>query len=380
MKFRLLILIAVFFVVLMTSLSSQNIYLLVLLSFACFLLIPFNKYWDSIAAALIIFSLFYTIMIILKGEVKSGFTTISYLVSPVSFYRLGRYFMDMITAEKSRLRFFLFMALAYLLNVFILTFIDVSIVGVVNEDRVLLAHSATDDALAATLYGLMASVGIGCFGGVMGKNIRFTTRVAYVLLVLTSIFSVVHLVNRTGLVVSLVCIFVTLCYRENFKFNKIILYVLLCAIIGVGLFFSEVIDPDIIDAYQKRELDTTMGLTTAGGRTELWFKALGDLIVSPLGWEQEGYAHNMWLDMARVSGWFALVPFLIATFIYLSQLCKLVRMNFSNVAQILISMNLSMFLAAFVEPVIEGSILFFSILMFIWGITSNICRQEQISR
>ena len=377
MKFRKLILLVLLFAVLLTSLFPQNIYLLILLSMSGFLLLPLKKYWDQIAIAIILFSLFYTIMVVLGGEFKSGFMTLSYLITPVSLYRYGRFMMDEDVEEKPRIRLIMFMAFAYLLNVFVLTIVDMSIVGIVNEDRALLGHSADDDALAATLYGLMSSVGVGMLGVLLARKVG-VQRIFSLVVVVMSLLVVVHLINRTGLVVAVVCLFFTILYRENFKVFKILLLAGVLALVGFAVFASGLIDPELLEAYQKREAARGMGLSTAGGRTDLWFEALGELFVSPLGWKQHSYAHNMWLDLAKIGGWFAFVPFTVAPFMYFKRLWKLVRMPYSNIALLLISMNVAMLLASFVEPVIEGSMLFFAFLMFLWGMTVSFVNKSRL--
>ncbi len=378
MKFKKLILLVLLFAVLLTSLFPQNIYLLILLSMSGFLLLPLKKYWDQIAIAIILFSLFYTIMVVLGGEFKSGFMTLSYLITPISLYRYGCFMMDEDVEEKPRIRLIMFMAFAYLLNVFVLTIVDMSIVGIVNEDRALLGHSADDDALAATLYGLMSSVGIGMLGVLLARKIGVFQRIISFVVVVMSLLAIVHLINRTGLVVAVVCLFFTILYRENFKVFKILLLATILALIGFAFYASGLIDPELLDAYQKREAERGMGLSTAGGRTELWLEALGELLVSPLGWEQHGYAHNIWLDMAKIGGWFAFVPFMLATFLYFKRLWSLIRLPYSNLALLLISMNVAMLLASFVEPVIEGSMLFFAFLMFLWGMTVSVVNKSRL--
>ena len=108
----------------------------------------------------------------------------------------------------------------------------------------------------------------------------------------------------------------------------------------------------------------------AGGRTELWLDAIGNLFVSPLGWKLDRYAHNLWLDIARVVGWLAFFPFVKATVSYMMKVKTILRNGGENgTLMLLLSVNVAMLLNAAVEPVIDGSPLFFSLLMMIWGMT-----------
>lgn len=372
MKFRKIVLLIVFFAVLLTSLFPQNIYLLVLFSALTWILLPYKKWWDWVSIGLLMFSIFYAVMIVLTGQIKSGFLTISYLISPVAFYRFGRYLMTEYRTDNARFRLLLFMAYAYLLNVFVLTAVDISVVGIINEDRMLLGTSTSDDALAATLYGLMTSVGIGCVGACFAKEQKMVIRLLYFILVALSLLTVIHLVNRGGLVILLICLLGAMLINYRNSVGKL-LVVLIALTMGVVILINlDILSGDVIDAYEKRNDVRGYGVESAGGRTDLWLMSIENLFRYPMGWEQESYAHNLWLDMARIGGWISLFPFIVVTIVALRKLSILYRKGFSSFASMIVVLNLAMFLAAFVEPVIEGSMLFFCMLMFVWGITISV--------
>ncbi len=363
-------------ILLLTSLFSQNIYILVLFSGLAWGVLPLDKYWDNKSILLLLFSFFYTIVIILEGRVKSGFLTISYLITPCIFYRLGNYLVSEYHKEEQRMKLLLFTSAAFLFSTFILTIIDISVVGLVNTDRTLLGTSSNDDAMAATLYGLMTSVGIGCLGGVFANRLSALVRVLFAVISFMSLLVVVHLVNRTGLVLFIVCILVILLYKTNYSLYKFLPLVLIFIVSLIALFKLEIIDNSVLEAYSSRENNYNYGFSTAGGRTELWLHSIQNLLVNPFGWDQSYYAHNLWLDIARVGGWFALIPFFILTCQMLTCFLKLLRTPYSDFNLLIITMNISTLLAASMEPVIEGSILFFSLLMFLWGVSCRIQKEE----
>lgn len=178
-KYKILLL--AFFVVLITSLWANNIYLLFGFSALCWITIPQKKWWDGMSISLFIFSVFYGLMIIMHGKVNSNFNLFSYMIAPVAFYRFGRWSMNIFKEDKSRQKFLIFSMLLYLGYFFLLTFKDIAIVGIVNPTRVLLGDVGNDHAMAATLYGLMASVEIGCIAAIFVKKRKFldTFRVYY---------------------------------------------------------------------------------------------------------------------------------------------------------------------------------------------------------
>jgi hypothetical protein len=147
---------------------------------------------------------------------------------------------------------------------------------------------------------------------------------------------------------------------------------LLLVFIVVGVFLSEsgILGSDVTEAYADREDNADAESASAGGRTELWLDAVGNLFISPLGWQLDRYAHNLWLDIARVGGWLAFFPFVKATISYLLRFKHVLKSaSKDNTLLILLSINVAMLLNAFVEPVVDGSLSFFSLLMLVWGLT-----------
>lgn len=107
--------------------------------------------------------------------------------------------------------------------------------------------------------------------------------------------------------------------------------------------------------------------------------AVKNLFFNTFGW-QGRFAYNLWLDIARVSGIYALIPFLIATFINIKKCFKLFVGTDSVLGILLVGLNVSFFVSSIVEPVIEGSIFYFSLYMLLWGITSAITKNIQLKK
>ncbi len=364
-------------IVLITSLWARNIYLLFGFSIMCWIIIPHKKLWDNSAVSLLVFSLFYGLMIFMNNRLESGLYLLSYLIAPVAFYRLGRWSMTIIRKEYSRQFFLLISILCYLIYLFIITFKDIAIVGIVNETRKLLGD-LKDDTLNATLYGMTTSIGIGCIGSIFTNKQNIWLKSGYIIVSMLSLLTIIHLVNRTGLITCLCCILGTLIFSTKYNISKKIGILFIILFVGFIIIRADIIEQDILDAYSKREDNSTYGTSTAGGRSYKWSMALENLFKFPMGWDdRDGHAHNLWLDIARVSGILPLLPFLLTTYSHLKNILYLIRKQTkSNFVILLISINIAMLLSSFVEPVIEGSLLFFCILMMIWGITKNIAMEN----
>lgn len=375
-KYKILLL--AFFVVLATSLLGYNIYLLFAFSVLCYVFIPYKKYWDKVAVSLFLFSLFYALILLINEKNTSSYLPISYVISPIAFYRFGRLSMNIFKEDNSRKKILMFSILLYLGYFFLLIFKDILIVGIVNQSRSLFDVGGKS-TMAATLYGLMTSIGIGCIAVIFVKKENFWIRLGFITLALLALLGVIHLVNRTGVVIFVACIVFSFFISTKFNIPKMLGALFILLILGFVVIQTGLVDQSVLDAYAQREESSTHNASSMGGRSDMWLFAIGSLFTSPFGWESVGYtyAHNMWLDIARMAGLLAFIPFLIATILHGKNLLKLVRNRYlTNFTAIIISINVAMLLSSFVEPVIEGSFLFFCILMMIWGITKSLAMEK----
>lgn len=372
LKFKYQILFLVIGVVLLTSLWANNIYLLVIFSIFTYAILPVRKYWDGTTCAIFAFSFLYSTVVLITKQYTSGFILISLLISPVGFYRFGRWLMSCFREEKIRHYIILYLILCYILPLLIITFKDIAIVGIVNTSRVMLGEVDDAGGLSATGYGLIASFGIGGIASLFTKSKPVFIKVTYAVLSILSLLVVVHLVNRTGLITFLCCFILTaIISAKTSKSRNLVILVTVGTIIM--LILKSVGGPitEVIEAYQYREIHS-IDATQLGGRSAIWMDALTKLATHPLGWSRIHYAHNMWLDIARVGGWGALFLFIIVTYNWFKCVIKVTQKSFTPFALIIVSINIAMFLSSFVEPIIDASVLYFALLMLILGVTTSI--------
>lgn len=373
------ILLLALFPVLISSLWLYNLYLLYFFAVLCWIIIPYKKWWDGISIPLLFFSVFYAGIVLYKG-VNPGWSFIfSMLFAPTAFYRLGCFLMKHIRDEMQRQKMLIYIIGFYLLPLFLLTAQDIALTGLINDSRKMLLDLGEDDSMAATLYGLMASAGIGFIGTIFIKQQNKWLKMGLIIVSALSLLSVIHLVNRTGLVICAACLFVGFALSTRMNVSKMLPLLLVFIVVGVFLSESGILGGDVSDAYADREdRNDDANSANAGGRTEVWLDAIGNLFVSPLGWKLESYAHNLWLDIARVGGWLAFFPFVKATIAYMMKVKNTLRNGGENgTLMLLLSVNVAMLLNASVEPVIDGSFSFFSLLMMIWGMTVTIMNQDK---
>ena len=308
----------------------------------------------------------------MNDEIGSGFIILSHLVAPVAFYRFGRWLMTLFYDNTDRLRFVFFSILCYLLPLLLLTLQDILLVGIINETRVMLNDLGRDNTLAATLYGLMSSVGIGCIAAIFMKQEKPFLKIGYITLSLLSMMVVIHLVNRTGVIIFFASIIVSFFISTRMRLSQIIPALFIVCLLTFIIFKSGLISPDVIDAYANREISSAASATEFGGRSVIWADALRKLFSNPFGWERVRYAHNLWLDIARVGGWLALFPFVIVSLVFFKNIIKILIRKSECFDILIITILFSMFLNSCVEPVIDGSMLFFSLLLMFNGMAKNL--------
>lgn len=367
-----------YFVVLFTSIwSNVSVYIIVVFCLLGMLILPIRKYLDKTAVLLGLFSVFYCIPILFAG-VGSWFNFASYLLCPVIFYIYGKYVVDKLRESKLIALFFAVSILLFSIVLYVSAIQDIIQNKFVNITRSfsIWGMDGGQDSLSATLYGLVASLGL------VGLSVAFTRTVLtksvkgmFLLLFVLSMLTVLHLVNRTGIVIATVCVFCVSTYCSQGKVWRLLMVGLLVFVSFLLLIELNVINQNVIDAYTNRN-EGGSSVSSVGGRWDMWTDGIQNVFRYPLGWDVEGaqygYAHNLWIDVARVSGILPFLCFLMATLISYGKLFKLLRSKDMTIVPLLLGLNVCFFLSTFVEPVVEAIPLYFYLYMMLWGIQNAV--------
>lgn len=343
-----------------------------ILSLFCILivfLVPWNLYIDGLSVLILAFTISFTAIGIVSGFITDIHTMIAYFIPSIFFYCLGRYIVDVIDCKEQLLWLVLVIIALYLFEIYFSIFQSVTSTGnIINTSRLFYFNGNEGRQLTATLVGLGASLGfVGLPMSIIYKSNRLI-RVLYFFLFLFSLITTIHLVNRTGLVICVCVLAITLIYYHKSNVIKIFWGVIICFFLYLLLNKLGVISSDVFDAYAARnETD----LTTGGDRTEKWEEALQHLFTSPFGWAEnngttEFYVHNMWLDIAKVTGLLPFFLLILCTISSFRTLFKLLTVRKDIVVALLLSLNGCFFMSCFVEPVYGG--LHFFLYVMIWGV------------
>lgn len=339
----------------------------------------YKRYIDRMSIYIILFAFTYSYI-----GVYNGFMTIGDVVGQclplLPFYLFGSYLKDRVKSESIFSLLLLLILIFYAYEIYYTILYDITETRrVLGASREFYFYGDEDRKLTATLVGLNVSLGmVGFPACIIMKNNKIL-RLGYFVVASMSLLTTIHLQNRTGLIVAIACTISVLLYYFKDNIVKVLVYVLGITFLGVFLFKYKILSSDIIRVYSERnEYDTDV----AGGRTRRWYESLDNLFSHPFGdymnnMEISDYAHNMWLDIAKVTGLFPFVFLCLITllsFRFQWLLCKY------TVKNVFVGLSFGIFVAfilsSFVEPLYGGLHMF--IWLFICGTQKRYIDQKSI--
>ena len=362
----------VFAVMLYMSAAKGISYIMLAFAIIALFIVLQSKLTDRTALYLLLFSISYSIMLLMNGDTVRWPV---YLLCPCVFYVFGRYVTTKFN-NVALLEFLILTIFLFALRTYIASVVDVLEGGFFNTYRAMNRSGQGDGDLTATLFGLNVSLGfVGLVAYFVKTNygnrlIKFLLLISFAL----SLFTVLHLVNRTGLFVFVLCSAAMLLSISVKQGGRILVALLI--LVGILIVFVPSLRSafmDISASYQYREEMEYAGggVMTMGNRLWRWTDAIGRVFTSPFGWEgqtQYNYVHNMWLDAAMFGGFFSFLFMLLATVRGVRYVAILRHLSKNIIVILLIGLTVASFASAFVEPVLIGSDIYFYLMCMFWGI------------
>lgn len=367
-----------FFLILMIfSTTNFNIYVTTIFSLFMLFSISWKKYVNKEFIVLLFFSISYSLVLWAKGFLYFRVFMFCLFIAPIMFYSFGRYVVGRMRNPNLIVAFLALFTFLFSINLYVSTLIDIQKNGFIDFFREvsLIGYEVKNEAnaLAATLLGLVASLGLVGLSIFVycSNNLNLDVRCVFVVLFLFSLLTVVHLINRTGLVVFLLSFLGVTLYNIKRRFWKVLGICIWGILFVCFIYFFDLINlEEIVNAYSARELNGAK-IGEAGGRIKRWTDAIAFLVENPYGYHSlktyVPYAHNMWLDVGRVAGFFVMVLLLLATILSSITLLKLLKQKDTFLSSIFLAYNIVFFLSCMVEPVIEGFPLYFFFYVMLWG-------------
>lgn len=352
-----------------TCLGYSHVYLVCV--FCVWVLVRYNpqQKMDRTGSLLLLFGIIHYLIIFLYGKGGGIVLTLANAFSPFIFYFYGKELVKLFHKEESMLGVLLIIMIFFLFPIFNNVIVDLNDVGIVNKGRMM--GEEENELIKATILGMMTSIGLVGLPVFMSiqKPIKSTKALLFLALAILSLLTCVHLVNRSGIFIFVICIGVTLLYLSA-KSKGRILFLLMILFAVLGYVMNQTFYGDIVNAYEERNLGD-MGMQTAGGRTELWSKGVSFLFTHPFGWSDLiGYCHNLWLDVARDTGIISFVIVIVAFVRGHKPIFKLLKIKNSSWICALLGLNICFFVASFVEPVTHAGPYFFDLYCMFFGLQS----------
>lgn len=354
-------------------------------TYAALILIPIliskpgiNKCTDSLLVIICFYSFTYAIFTLLNGFYENAIGNVFFQsLYPPTFYLLGKWLVKART-DYLYILFFLIISLISI-SVFIDVVNDIRENQFINVLRTIEREDGTKSS-AATNLGMRVSLAISSIG-VMFSPVLNAKEKNYKIAILTvsllGIMCAVHLINRTGVVISFVSIFVLLIVNiKKYSIIKLLLIITLSSILFAVYFPTMQLGAKVEEAYSQRSQTETSN-AIAGDRGWRWQRGIEDIINYPIGYsgvEERGtYAHNFWLDTSATGGFMSLMFLMIVTFVHLKRSVRLLfYMKNGLLKSIIICCNIGFFLTCFVEPVMEGYMIYIFLFFFFIGMNSQI--------
>ena len=368
----------------MGNYSHYFLFLLLPLTFS----VKFNRGTFLVA----LFSVCYCLAFALRGGDDTSLSMwIFYSLYPYILYQIGRYFGKKLIAPESVFTLICILSMCIGLTAIVDNIKDYIESGqIINVTRAISENISRSNIISATGYGMMLALGLG-FGCVffISAATAYDRKIKIIIGIyaLLSLFATVHMVNRTGIVISVVSIIITF-FLPPINIRKVRVIILVTGIILLLFNYYILSSSDysqIQDAYNAREIDSYHDSSSAGGRTDLWLAGLSQMSENFWGASQlygmpNIYAHNLWIDAGIKGGIPSFFTLLVITIGIIKTITKLFKSKIFSVFErnTLLVLGVVFFLQSFTEPIIEGITQFFWLFLFYWGILNEYLSRQYV--
>lgn len=373
------VLFVIILLALLFQLTDKGIYPIMALSVGlCILAFTNRRLVDGTALMLLAFSV---LLFLFTPSYKSGAFVVTTLFGPFSFYLYGKYLVLRAKGDKEIMSIVILLIIIAFSFLFWRSVVHTLVTGTQDYSMRQLDVEGNSQELGATLFALVASLGLSGLAIFVGSKSRRGNIIIWLFLVafILSFLGTTMLVNRSGLVVPLIPLAVMILYNSRGHLFRTFFILAVVTAIGVLLYNNYMANSDIVRAYELRS-ETIQG--AGGDRFWRWADAINRLFTYPMGWSNASnvgytYVHNMWLDVARMGGLFPFITFLIATIQIVIVQLKLFKIKNDDVVVILLSLFVAISSASAIEPVIEGSPVYFVFSISFWGMSKEYLVESQ---
>lgn len=319
-----------------------------------FIAYTLNNKLDKTAGIILLYVFTYVFFSIFNGFTYPLSTLILYLISPFIFYQYGHIIVSKCNSNNMCMFIWFVIIFTYCVDIFCITIQNIIVSGqIINPTRFFSFNEEDPTKVSATGIGLpmdIGMIGLPMFFIVKSKYLR----ICFISLFFLSLLTTLHLLNRTGLIIAAFCSIsiIFLHYRKNIK--KIFIFFFVIIFIVYIMFYLNIINDELLEFYNSRNED----FSTMGSRSYRWSDAFNHLFFYWFGWydgNDSYFIHNMWLDIARISG---IIPFSLLCYLTYDSFRKvlfLMKHLNSTLSFMLLGLNICFFSSCFVEPIYGGT-------------------------
>ena len=340
---------------------------------------------------LLSFSIWHEVNFLFSANEHSIYYSFAVLLMPVAMYLAGTTVATKVQSKKSVVNFLLYCSVAYSVIPILSVLKDILENGFSIGTRSIellwgARGAAATTATSATVIGGylgIPSAGLALSAVMKKKNEPSTVFWISIILWLLSMACAVRLGNRTLIGVSVVILLFSL--TINFKTITTKKWLVLSLLgIATAYYLNAInIDSNLLSYYADRIENDDFGVSSFGGRFQIWERSLNNLLASPFGWDRDSnitYSHNFWLDVARTSGLVGTLLLISINIINIRYIFKLYKIyqNKKLMLTYIISISISIYIFFFLEPIMEGFYHLFLFFCLLHGLIYGLVRRARI--
>lgn len=310
-------------------------------------------------------------------------TVLIYLILPPSAYIMGRLVANKNSID-SLIVIIFFCALFFSAISLCSVYMEILKNGFLGLSRnIALIGMPEDIEYAATGITSRLIVNIALIGTLLVADHKPNERkfkVAFILLFCVAICCVMRLGSRTGLAIAAISIITAICYNwSKYRLTHKVFLLIIFSISSIIIYsvLAELEEYFIFTFFMDRVDHSDAGILTLGGRSQQWEYFWGTAWEYPLGAysiNKGHYAHNIWLDAARVAG---IVPFFSLVIMTLGFIYNTYKVLINNriskfFKTLVLLLSVSIVFQFSMEPVLEGVPMLFILFCLLWGMTKEV--------
>ncbi len=303
---------------------------------------------------------------------------IKYLISPIGGYLIGLTLASTRKEKDSIIKLYFFAVIPYFIHGVLDLLIFDGFAGFERE----IADFWTGELWKATLVCTYFAMTVPLFFLAFFTN-KISKKIAYLFFTVASVYACIVTASRTVIFIGLIvtALIILLCIfgkkkaeRKNSRGIIIFQFLIIGAIVAVIL--SANIDALASTDFFNRMFESDM---SEEPRIQLFKNIIDNAWMYPFGNMPYFYSHNTWLDFLRESGWITFAFFCVITVIVIRDIIRIYRdKELSQEHRIaVVAMMTALMLDMFVEPVMDGAAILFSLFFYFIGVNSRFAQEAK---